>query len=177
MANVVCAKCLELVSDTTTVCRNCGAPQVPQRTSFWRRTSGWVWAAIAGFFALVAFFAWVAPPAPVSPSPSTEQPAPPPKQRSEKEVRNVGSEARLIVDSGTVLVAADEAAYKRFLTLAVADDTLGIADMVMQGQAFLVPNGTKVKVIDSGFARREVRILEGEHFGRSGWVAYEFLRE
>jgi hypothetical protein len=32
-----------------------------------------------------------------------------------------------------------------------------------------------VKIIDATFTLREVRLLEGEHMGASGWIPFEFV--
>jgi len=174
MTSAVCAKCLELVSDTATVCRNCGAPQVSQRVSVAKKNRRWIWVSLGCFVGFVIFAIVTAPPVQDR---ASEQPSPPTLERSEQEVRAIGSIARVVVRSGVVVVAVDEAAYKRFATLAYANDTLGIADLVLQGQAFTVSSGTRVKVIDRGFERREVRIIEGESFGRSGWVTHTLVSE
>lgn len=87
------------------------------------------------------------------------------------------NEGRLIVGGQPIaLVATSEAAFDRFMKIAVANDTLGIAEMVLSGSLLKVDRGTKVTIIDRGFTKTEVRILEGDHFGESGWVASEFVR-
>ena len=90
---------------------------------------------------------------------------------------SIGDEVSLVVDSGKVVVCVDEAAYKRFTQLAVADDVLGVAGLVASGRAFAVESGTRARVIGRGFERREVRILSGEHAGRSGWVTSSITRK
>ena len=77
--------------------------------------------------------------------------------------------------SRSILVAVDETALARLTQLAVAGDERGMAMLALQGRAFLVPQGTHVRVIDSGFGKREVRIEEGPMAGRSGWVDTEFV--
>ena len=63
----------------------------------------------------------------------------------------------------------------RFTELAVAKDYLGMAGMEGAGQVFPVPSGTKVKVIDRGVITSEVRVMEGQHIGDSGFVPAEFV--
>lgn len=87
----------------------------------------------------------------------------------------VGQEARLTVSSGVVVVCRAKEGMKELTKLSVANDTLGIAEMMLRGRAFGVESGTKVLIIDNGFDVRQVRILEGQMLGRSGWVNRVFL--
>jgi hypothetical protein len=88
----------------------------------------------------------------------------------------VGKEGYLKVSKQTqILVASSKETEDRLVKLSVAQDTLGIAKMVLSGEAFFVDVGTKVLVIDSTFALREIRILEGKSMGDSGWVPFEFI--
>ena len=84
----------------------------------------------------------------------------------------VGSEATICApDIETVYLAVDKDSFDA----CVAEDYIGMAQLEMLGKVFAVPNGTRVLVIDSDFACREVRILEGDSFGISGWLSYEWL--
>ena len=58
---------------------------------------------------------------------------------------------------------------------AVNNDTMGMAQMIYDGEGFLASDGTKVLVIDSGLGTRQVRILDGKFIGQSGWVPMEFV--
>ena len=51
--------------------------------------------------------------------------------------------------------------------LSLAKDNLGIAKMVLAGQAFFVPGCTHAKIIDTDFssAINEVRIMDGKMIG------------
>lgn len=57
----------------------------------------------------------------------------------------------------------------------IAKDSIGILNLVNAKLAFIVQSGTKARIIDKGFLTSEVRILEGNHFGRSGFLPSEFL--
>ena len=46
----------------------------------------------------------------------------------------------------------------------------------LDDKIFFVKTGTKVLVIDRETFSRQVRILEGENIGRSGWVPFEFIQ-
>jgi hypothetical protein len=74
------------------------------------------------------------------------------------------------------LVATTEKNHDRLIELAVAKDNLGVGQMIVGGQVYRVANGTTVVRISKGSYHSEVRIMEGEHKGRSGWVTNEFVR-
>lgn len=60
-----------------------------------------------------------------------------------------------------------------------ANDTTGIKDQLKSGEVFVVEDETPVRVLQvekfEGLIRAEVRILEGEHKDRTGWVAVGYL--
>jgi len=87
----------------------------------------------------------------------------------------VGDGGRLVVDSGLVLLAVDEEAYERMRNLSVARDYLGLQVMVQARLLFQVESNTTARIIGRGFERREVRIMDGPQFGRSGWVAHTIV--
>ena len=89
----------------------------------------------------------------------------------------VGSEAVIDVPSlDTVFLCVDKEAFDMFLDAALANDSFGVAELEISGRMFGVPNGTKVLIIDSSFATRRVRVLEGYAVGKSGWLPYEWLK-
>jgi hypothetical protein len=94
----------------------------------------------------------------------------PPRTPSQPRAGSVGTQVELRIASGSIVVSVSEQAYDEFQTLAIAEDLIGIAQLVADGVAFTVPSGTAALVIDRGFEKRRVRILEGEHAGRTGWV-------
>ena len=66
--------------------------------------------------------------------------------------------------------------FDKTLTTDFANDTLGMAKMVMDGQAFIADPGTQVRVIDISFPDAyEVRILSGQNYSQSGWLPGEFI--
>lgn len=79
--------------------------------------------------------------------------------------------------SGYTLVAVSKEARDEAGRLMVANDTVGLAKMVLYGTAFLVQNCTAARVIDVGVAIREVRVMDGKMAGESGWIPYEFARK
>lgn len=89
----------------------------------------------------------------------------------------VGKEGILTRDVGTASpVAVTEEAMDQFLKAWRANDKYGVGSMFVSGLVFSVDHGTKVLVIDSKTFKRKIRILEGEHKYRAGWVAYEWVR-
>jgi hypothetical protein len=74
-------------------------------------------------------------------------------------------------------VAATRFDHARLVKLAEAKDTLGFTEMERRGRLFLVPSGTGILVIDRTPDLCEVRVLEGEHRGKSGWLHSECVME
>ena len=75
---------------------------------------------------------------------------------------------------GPLPVAVDRDAYEEFNT-AVPRDKYGVQELLLSGRVFSVEDGTEVLVIETGGFSYRIRILEGAHAGRDGWVAYEFV--
>ena len=162
MAMTKCKECGAEISTTADACPKCGAKQV--------RTSGCA-KVVLGFLGLIVFLAIVGQ-CSRNDSSSTSSPA----SETSPPVAQVGSDVVLSVSSGDVVVCSTEEAYDEFLKLSVAQDYLGMGQMEGAGRLFRVPSGTKAKVIDTGFEKREVRIMEGAAFGRSGWVTESITR-
>lgn len=78
--------------------------------------------------------------------------------------------------SKSILVATTKESQEKVSKILLANDELGISEVLLSGEAFAVPNCTKVKVIDTAVAIRQVRIFEGDQIGKSGWVAFEFVK-
>ncbi len=90
---------------------------------------------------------------------------------------DVGSEATIQAPNlDEVHLAIDKQAFDEWIKACVAKDYIGMLELQASGRVFTVPNVTKVLVIDSSFASREVRILEGDAFGKAGWLPYEWLK-
>jgi predicted nucleic acid-binding Zn ribbon protein len=78
--------------------------------------------------------------------------------------------------SGEIIIGVNEEAQKAITEASVAEDGYGLMELVAAGKAFTVLNCTKVKILDTGFAIRKIRVLEGGQKNRSGWVPYEFVK-
>ena len=74
-----------------------------------------------------------------------------------------------------VVVCRTEEAFERFLRASAGKDSYGHAELALSGACVLVQNGTKVQVLDYGFARHQIRILDGPESGTSGWVPREWV--
>jgi hypothetical protein len=74
-----------------------------------------------------------------------------------------------------ITVARTKDALDRFSRAAAKKDRYGFAELALRDEVFLVPNRTRVLVIDYGFVTHQVRILEGEHAGETGWVPREWI--
>jgi len=75
-----------------------------------------------------------------------------------------------------VILGVSREAQEKVDKALYAKDTIGIAQLLANGEAFAVDICTKAKIIDSAVGLREVRILEGENMGKSGWIPYEWVR-
>ncbi|MFH0829280.1 MAG: hypothetical protein V1907_03830 [Candidatus Kerfeldbacteria bacterium] len=78
--------------------------------------------------------------------------------------------------TGLAAIAVDEQSLSEFT--AAAFDVNGSLDTLFeQNKLFVVPNGTKVRIVISRSAASKVRVLEGSSVGKEGWVNNAFLYE
>lgn len=56
----------------------------------------------------------------------------------------------------------------------INNDKIGWNYLAADGKIFFVNNCIPVQVIDRTFTLSQIRILEGQYYGISGWVPYEF---
>lgn len=106
---------------------------------------------------------------------STRAPAAAPSSRSSLVTR--GQEGRLDSGARIVAVAVDEEAFDAFTKAAVANDEIGIGQLITSGRIFTVPQNTRVLVLDPGVLSTTVRILDGAHQSKSGIVAAEYVKK
>jgi hypothetical protein len=93
-----------------------------------------------------------------------------------QETWHTGDDVLLKNESGSsIFIAPTQESYDKMFNLIIAKDEVGITQMVMNKEIFLVVSGTKAKIIGRTFASREVRIMEGEYNGQSGWLPVEML--
>ncbi len=91
---------------------------------------------------------------------------------------SVGDNVR-IYESGltTVTVAVDGDAFDALTSAAVANDAVGYENVLLSGRAFTVPNGTRALVLDKGFTKTKVRVMEGANAGQAGYVPREWVEK
>lgn len=96
------------------------------------------------------------------------------ERKKQEEERN--RDLKTLVGDKYVFVAVTLNDLDRLNKLCNAKDSEGVVQMATNGQMLPVPSGTKCRIIGYGFATREVRIMEGPYYRRSGFVAAEFVR-
>ena len=83
-----------------------------------------------------------------------------------------GQEAFIRVRGPGAIVAADVDSYRRAGRVSTAE----LQQMQAGGQIFLVPNGTRVRVLEVTPEYSRVQILSGEHTGKVGLVPPSFVQ-
>lgn len=74
---------------------------------------------------------------------------------------------------GIVPVFLTEEGLDEFVRAAVDNDADGML-LAIRANGFVVDPGTRCRWLDRGFARTKVRVAEGSHRGRAGWVPSEW---
>lgn len=64
----------------------------------------------------------------------------------------------------------------KVIKYSVAKDSNGLMQYMLAGNAFMISDGTKAKLLNKGFASCEVRIIDGNLSGRSGWIPIEMIK-
>lgn len=93
----------------------------------------------------------------------------------------IGCVAKLSADgdSSFALVSADEEAAAERAKLDAAKDDVGLSLLIASQKLLLVPDGTPVRVLEvqETASRCQVRILEGEHYGKAALVPLKSLAD
>lgn len=156
MNNKKCNFCKEEILKDATVCKHCGKKQ----------PSIIVKRILQGF--LILFVIGIIRSSFSDGSSTTQQPV--------VESVKVGENAHLTISGDNpVLVAINKSYYDEMMKLVAVRDTMGIAQMSLDGKVLLVDKNTAVKVIDASYFSSEVRINEGKYIGKSGWVPNEMV--
>lgn len=95
-----------------------------------------------------------------------QQPAP----QQPQEI-NIGQEGFLKFPE----LASSKENLDKFTKALNAHDTNEIKQMILAGEVLSADTGARVLVIGSSLSARQIRILEGENTGNSGWVFTEFI--
>jgi hypothetical protein len=93
----------------------------------------------------------------------------------------IGQLARLCADGklSFVLVSIDEEAAAEREKLEAASDDVGLSLLIASQKLLMVPSGTQVRVLEVRQPQSccQVRILEGEHYGKAAVVPLTQLAE
>jgi hypothetical protein len=93
----------------------------------------------------------------------------------------VGQCARLRADGklSFALVSVDEEAAAEREKLEAASDDVGLSLLIASQKLLMVPDGTPVRILEirQSDSRCQVRILEGEHYGKTAVVPLKQLAE
>lgn len=107
---------------------------------------------------------------------------PSPPMSSSPETADIGFEGMVNANSNkndcknSTILAITKEAQDKILKAVNAKDDIGLSQLLLTGEAFMVSNCTKIKVIDRSMFLRQVRVLEGEQFGKAGWMPYEWVK-
>ena len=83
----------------------------------------------------------------------------------------IGSVGYLNTPEGPTTIAAyDFEPLSQLATARLANDESRIKELSYSGKLFLVPNGTRVLVIENQNGGSKVRVLEGERLNQEIWV-------
>lgn len=93
----------------------------------------------------------------------------------------IGTEGRLTTGDVDVVVGKDAQAEQELSQAAAAGDKVGYRQIVDQGRAYLVLDGTRAKLLGYGDGLMgadvyHVRILSGSASGQDGWVPMEWMK-
>ena len=94
---------------------------------------------------------------------------------------SVGRVAKLSTDGkpAFALLSVDEESAAEREKLDAANDDVGLSLLIAAQKLFLVANGTPVRILEvqEAMSRCQVRILEGEHYGKTALVPFQWLAE
>ena len=87
-----------------------------------------------------------------------------------------GSLAELSDDRPLLRIASDENTFEQASKAEAAKDEQRLEELLRSEKIFLVPNGTKVRVLNVGGTKAEIKILEGPYMNRVGHVAVGWVK-
>ena len=157
--------------------KNC-MEATPTKVRFWKR-KGFLYT--VGILFVVGIVVSAVDDQSPSTQTSTAQPAVAQQPADAKPVSSAtvsrGEEGYIKGTSGTPneILTKTKADYDVFIDILLSKDTIGLGQFLQDDRGFGVANGTKVLVIGTAVGVRQVRVLEGEHLGESGWLAMEYV--
>jgi hypothetical protein len=88
----------------------------------------------------------------------------------------IGTQAYIVTPMNYPHIAVDEKALDAYIKAIASNDIPhGVLELYQQRRLFQVENGVKVKILDLGFGKAKVRILEGDKTGYTGWIVSEWV--
>jgi hypothetical protein len=92
----------------------------------------------------------------------------------------IGEMGLLVIQSGMtpIPVATSEAYYSEMIDAGTHNDREGLLKMTLEGKILFVDKDTRVRVIGQSIwgGRYRIRITEGEHILKDGWVPVQWVR-
>lgn len=102
--------------------------------------------------------------------------APTPRPTVDSRIKG-GTEARIATRGiSQIHMTVDREARDEWRSHALANDQAAQRMMVANGIAVAVADGTRILVLEHEGTSTRVRVLEGPHADKIGWVGYEFIR-
>ncbi len=77
--------------------------------------------------------------------------------------------------AGNVHVAIDLDSSAKLKAALAANDLAAFRKLTGEGKVVVIPNGTRVRVVEAKADNRLVEVLEGPNAGMSGWVEFRFV--
>jgi hypothetical protein len=87
-----------------------------------------------------------------------------------------GSLAELSADRRLLRIASDEETFEQATKAEATKDQPRLDELLRSEKIFLVPNGTKVRVLDLGWTNAKIKILEGPYMNRVGRVPIGWVK-
>lgn len=113
--------------------------------------------------------------------PLRSTPPPAPQSARDASPSPIGRTAKIFAGgkSDFALVCADEASAAEKEKLDAANDDVGLSLLIATQKMFLVPGSTPVRILDihADSSHCLVRILDGEHYGKTAIVPFHSLTE
>lgn len=89
----------------------------------------------------------------------------------------VGSEVRLYLERLTsVPVAADERAFDELITALSTRRQDSVETLIQSGRVFRADNDTRIRILEMASGKVKVRVLEGPHIMKDGWIHEGWVR-